>query len=99
MLAGLRCVTWRRTPRTRARLHPECVFTQGATVNFILSPSPKRILIADDQLPARELLRAILSNAGYEVMEASDGLEAMVLASEAVPAPDLILLDIQMPGL
>ncbi|MDQ1470730.1 MAG: two-component system, cell cycle response regulator DivK [Bryobacterales bacterium] len=57
---------------------------------------PKRILIADDQLPARELLRTILSSSGYEVLEAADGDEAVRLASES--PPDLILLDIQMPG-
>lgn len=62
-----------------------------------LTLRPKRILVADDQLPARELLRAILANAGYEVLEATDGAEALNLASEAVP--DLILLDIQMPVL
>src|SRR5271168_50989 len=57
---------------------------------------PKRILIADDQPSARELLRAILSNAGYEVLEAADGIEAVDLAWESTP--DLILLDIHMPG-
>ena len=58
---------------------------------------PKRILVVDDQLSARELLRAILSNAGYEVFEACDGVEAVNRASEV--APDLIMLDIHMPGL
>ena len=57
---------------------------------------PKRILVADDQPSARELLRTILSNAGYEVIEAADGNEAVKRATESVP--DLILLDIQMPG-
>src|SRR4051812_26759138 len=57
---------------------------------------PKRILVADDQPSARELLRTILSNAGYEVVEAADGNEAVKRATESVP--DLILLDIQMPG-
>jgi CheY-like chemotaxis protein len=57
---------------------------------------PKRILVADDQPSARELLRTILSNAGYDVVEAADGNEAVKRATESVP--DLILLDIQMPG-
>jgi len=57
---------------------------------------PKRILVADDQPSARELLRTVLSNAGYEVLEAADGNEAVDRASESTP--DLILLDIQMPG-
>jgi len=62
-----------------------------------LSPRAKRILVADDQLPARELLRAILSSAGYDVVEATNGDEALTVAFEVLP--DLILLDIQMPVL
>ena len=57
---------------------------------------PKRILIADDQPSARELLRSVLENAGYEVIEAGNGDEAVDRALESMP--DLILLDIQMPG-
>jgi CheY-like chemotaxis protein len=57
---------------------------------------PKRILVADDQPSARELLRTILANAGYDVVEAADGNEAVDLAWEH--SPDLILLDIHMPG-
>jgi CheY-like chemotaxis protein len=57
---------------------------------------PKRVLVADDQLSARELLRAVLCNAGYEVVEACDGNEAVHYARES--SPDLILLDIHMPG-
>ena len=55
----------------------------------------KRILVADDQPAARELLRAVLSGSGYEVVEAADGAEALDRASES--EPDLILLDIHMP--
>jgi CheY-like chemotaxis protein len=58
---------------------------------------PKRILIADDQPSARELLRTILANALYEVVEAADGIEAVDRALDSTP--DLILLDIHMPGM
>jgi CheY-like chemotaxis protein len=58
---------------------------------------PKRILLAEDQPAARDLLRTVLCGAGYEVIEAVDGLEAVRFAQTA--PPDLILLDIQMPGL
>lgn len=57
---------------------------------------PKLILLADDQLAARELLRTVLSGTGYQVVEAGDGDEALRQAAAGVP--DLILLDIQMPG-
>jgi two-component system cell cycle response regulator DivK len=56
-----------------------------------------KILIADDRAPSRELIREILEISGYEVVEASDGGEALEKARELVP--DLILLDIEMPTL
>lgn len=55
----------------------------------------KRILIADDKATSRELLRTVLENQGYSVVEASNGQEA--LEKTRSEAPDLILLDLQMP--
>jgi CheY-like chemotaxis protein len=57
----------------------------------------KKVLIADDRENSRELIRAVLESAGYDVTEASDGLEALNRAREL--QPDLIILDLQMPGL
>jgi len=57
----------------------------------------KKELIADDRENSRELIRAVLESAGYDVTEASDGLEALNRAREL--QPDLIILDLQMPGL
>jgi DNA-binding LytR/AlgR family response regulator len=58
-----------------------------------------RTLIVDDEAPARERLKRYLANLeGVEVIgEASDGLQAIELVE--AQSPDLILLDIQMPGL
>jgi CheY-like chemotaxis protein len=56
-----------------------------------------RVLIADDKETSRELIRAVLESLGYEVREASDGLEAVRYAREL--PPDLIILDLQMPVL
>lgn len=55
----------------------------------------KVILIADDKESSRELLRAILERSSYNVVEAADGDEAILLASES--SPHLIILDIHMP--
>lgn len=55
------------------------------------------ILIADDRASSRELLRLVLARAGYEVIEAEDGQQALERARAA--SPDLILLDLQMPQL
>src|SRR5215212_6805956 len=57
----------------------------------------KRVLIVDDNLPSRELIRTVLENSGYEVIEAADGQEGVRLALAS--QPDLILMDLQMPTL
>jgi class 3 adenylate cyclase len=56
-----------------------------------------RILVVDDVAPNVELLEALLSVQGYEVSTAYDGFEALekVLTDD----PDLILLDVMMPGM
>jgi two-component system cell cycle response regulator DivK len=57
----------------------------------------KRILVAEDRAASRELIRTVLEDCGYEVMEAADGGEAVTRAASFVP--DLILLDLHMPVL
>lgn len=61
-------------------------------------PEPAgRILVVDDNVQARELLRAALLAEGYAVTLAEGGEEALTKVAEEVP--ELILLDINMPGL
>jgi two-component system, cell cycle response regulator DivK len=55
----------------------------------------KRILVVEDQEDNRQILRDLLGNAGYELIEAGDGEQA--LAALAKQRPDLILMDIQLP--
>jgi two-component system cell cycle response regulator DivK len=57
----------------------------------------KRILVVEDQPDNRRILRDLLGNAGYELIEAETGEEALT-ALEA-QRPDLILMDIQLPGM
>jgi CheY-like chemotaxis protein len=57
----------------------------------------KTVLIADDKETGRELVRTVLTKEGLNVLEASDGVEAVRLAHES--QPDLIILDLHMPGL
>ena len=57
----------------------------------------RRILIVDDEFSVRSLLRDVLELEDYEVAEAEDGPSA--LAAMAQQRPDLVLLDIMMPGL
>ncbi|GAB4536929.1 MAG: hybrid sensor histidine kinase/response regulator [Anaerolineae bacterium] len=57
----------------------------------------RRILYVEDDPASRMLVRQVLYMAGYEVMEAEDGMAGIRLAQTA--KPDLILMDINMPGL
>lgn len=54
-----------------------------------------KILVAEDEKDIRRLVVFTLQRAGYEILEASDGREALRLATEN--QPNLILLDIMMP--
>ena len=56
-----------------------------------------KILVAEDNLPNRELIREILESCGHEVIEAEDGQQALERLKDT--KPDLVLLDIQMPVL
>ena len=55
----------------------------------------KCILVVEDQEDNRQILRDLLGNAGYELIEAENGEEA--IAAVARRRPDLILMDIQLP--
>ena len=57
----------------------------------------RTILVADDNTASRELIREVLEMSGYDVVEAIDGRDAVSKARES--APDLVLVDIQMPRL
>ena len=54
-----------------------------------------KILIAEDEQDLRELLREQLSGAGYTVIEAENGMEALQLFKSE--APDMAVLDVMMP--
>jgi two-component system nitrogen regulation response regulator NtrX len=59
-------------------------------------PKP-RILVIDDEVAIRDSLRMTLEYNGYEFAGAATGQEGLVLAER--DAPDLVLLDIKMPGM
>src|SRR5205823_8794694 len=54
-----------------------------------------RILIVDDDAMAREILKRILEHAGYEVMTAGSGPEALRKLHEGIP--HLVVVDLMMP--
>jgi len=54
-----------------------------------------KILIAEDERDIRDLVSFTLTFAGYEVVTATNGVEAVDLAKQV--APDLVLMDVRMP--
>jgi len=64
-----------------------------------IAKRPIRVLIVDDQAPFRAALRMVVElTDGFEVAgEAHDGESGLAMADEL--APDLVLMDVQMPGI
>ncbi len=58
--------------------------------------SPRRILVVDDQIGVRNMIRSILESIGHEVEIAKDGFEALAKLELDI---DLVFLDVQMPGI
>ncbi len=56
---------------------------------------PATILVAEDSADTRAVLRRALASYGYQVIEATDGREAVEVA--ASECPDLVLMDLNMP--
>ncbi len=55
------------------------------------------VLVVDDHEDNRRILRDLLASAGYEVIEATTGDDGVAMAKARTP--DLILMDIQLPGI
>ncbi len=62
-----------------------------------MTKEKQRILVVDDEQTVRDFLQKALENAGYDVITASDGREALDKVSQFDVS--LVLLDIVMPGL
>jgi DNA-binding response OmpR family regulator len=58
-------------------------------------PQPPLILIIDDEEGARQMVASVLTNEGYAVETASNGVEGLAVLERA--RPSLIVLDITMP--
>jgi two-component system cell cycle response regulator DivK len=55
----------------------------------------RTILVVEDQEDNRQILRDLLGSAGFRMVEANDGVQALTVARSQ--RPDLILMDIQLP--
>jgi DNA-binding response OmpR family regulator len=71
------------------------VMDTTAKPRLAAKPAKSRILVVDDEPDTLELLEFNLKNAGYDVISASDGTEALAKARSS--APELIILDLMLP--
>jgi len=110
-LSAVRTFAARSSGRTWLTSQPG----QGTTVTIILPAAPGSsaidpdragqrtssgtIVVADDELAMRDVVHRVLTSAGYAVMTAANGADALaLLADQAIPA-DLLLVDVVMPGI
>jgi DNA-binding NtrC family response regulator len=75
-----------------AALHEDSVMSDSATQ----SSPPARVLVIDDAPGTVDLFTAFLSDAGYEVLSALNGADGLLLID--LERPDVVLLDLHMPG-
>ncbi|NHT19132.1 response regulator [Cellulomonas sp. IC4_254] len=75
---------------------------EGSTFTLTLErtdvPTLGRVLVVDDEEPSRVVLRGLLADAAAEVLEARDGAEALAALAPPAALPDVVLLDVRMPG-
>jgi PAS domain S-box-containing protein len=81
-------------PRVDAKNDPVRVRPTLAT----LEPGTETILIAEDKPLVRRILKTALESAGYTVLEACDGTQALEVARRYSGRIDLLLTDVVMPG-
>lgn len=61
------------------------------------APSDGRVLVVDDEKPLAQMVATYLTRAGYEVVQAHTGPDAVEAARAA--GPDVVVLDLGLPGL
>ncbi|MFH1136350.1 MAG: PAS domain S-box protein [Pseudomonadota bacterium] len=64
-----------------------------------LSGGSETVLVVDDEVSVRELARLMFRRFGYAVLTASSGEEALEIMDHRSEKPDLIILDLGMPGM
>jgi signal transduction histidine kinase/ActR/RegA family two-component response regulator len=82
-------------PRTEEMAEP------GITepVRMMRKDEAGSILVVEDETPLRQLLSRILTTAGYAVIEAASGEEALIKSQQSPASIDLVLTDVVMAGM
>lgn len=60
---------------------------------------PRKILVVEDNDMNMQLVEFLLEEGGYDIVKASSGEEALTITRDSQSAPDLILMDIHLPGM
>jgi CheY-like chemotaxis protein len=82
----------------RQVLRWNCRTFQGGTISWVVLPvQDKTVLVIDDQVGIRTLISEVIHHLGYQVETAVSGADA--LSRLKSDTPDLVLLDMNMPGL
>jgi signal transduction histidine kinase/FixJ family two-component response regulator len=85
-------------PRAQGDLVAQTPSSQTATSPVTEPASHGRILLVDDESMVREVLTEFLEDAGYVVMAAADGMQALALLDTG-PAIAAVVTDLSMPGM
>src|SRR5262249_3747867 len=83
-------------PGRRRLHHYSARLTRAATGGRGMTAAPPRVLVIDDEPPIRKLLRMGLGAHGYQVIEATNGKNALELLGKS---PDIIILDLGLPDI
>ncbi|HJQ38487.1 MAG TPA: response regulator [Thermoanaerobaculia bacterium] len=59
----------------------------------------RRILVVEDNDMNMQLVEFLLEEGGYDIVKAASGEEALAITRNGAQAPDLILMDIHLPGM
>ena len=70
-----------------------------AAVRAGRAPELGQVLVVDDEAAIREMAHRVLTSAGYQVMTAANGSEALGLLRDGKVVADLVLADVVMPGM
>jgi signal transduction histidine kinase len=81
------------------RVHPQALTTTVMESRGALRQGSETILLVEDDMSVRDLIRSELAKIGYQVLEARNGVEACLTATQQNLHVDLLLTDVVMPGM
>lgn len=86
-----------RLPQIQAPIAPVLPKEPAKCPDLSRDLSPRCVLLVDDDPRVRAVMQEVLRNFGFKVIPARDGADALTQIQNAVPVPDLVILDMMMP--